>query len=221
MEIEVIQTAIIMGFILSFMVGPVFFILLETAITRGFRAAFVFDIGVVFADIAFILIAYFSSYRLLDNLSNDPLLYLIGGLVLVVYGLFLMFRVQPEKEESYVFNKSKNYLGLFVKGFFLNFINVGVLMFWLGTVLVVVPGLNNDEVLIIYFFSFLVGAYVLVDAVKIILAKQLRSKLTPVRIVYVKRLLGILLVVSGFFLMYKGVFLRESPLIDSSLDLRL
>ena len=38
-----IQTAIPLGFFLSFVVGPVFFVLLETSVTKGFRAATVFD----------------------------------------------------------------------------------------------------------------------------------------------------------------------------------
>ena len=51
---------------LSFLIGPVFFVLLETSAVKGFRAALVFDLGVVFADIVFILIAYFSSYKLIE-----------------------------------------------------------------------------------------------------------------------------------------------------------
>ena len=36
--IEDIQAAIPLGFFLSFMIGPVFFVLLETSIVKGFRA---------------------------------------------------------------------------------------------------------------------------------------------------------------------------------------
>jgi threonine/homoserine/homoserine lactone efflux protein len=39
------------GLFLSFMIGPVFFILLETSIIKGFRAALVFDLGVVLGDV--------------------------------------------------------------------------------------------------------------------------------------------------------------------------
>ena len=46
------------GIFLSFMIGPVFFILIETSIIKGFRAAIVFDFGVVLADIIFLIIAY-------------------------------------------------------------------------------------------------------------------------------------------------------------------
>ena len=53
------------GIFLSFMIGPVFFVLLETSIIKGFRAALVFDLGVVLGDIFFICVAYLVSYRLI------------------------------------------------------------------------------------------------------------------------------------------------------------
>ena len=39
-----IFTAIPLGFFLAFLLGPVFFVLLETAAIKGFRAALSFDI---------------------------------------------------------------------------------------------------------------------------------------------------------------------------------
>ncbi|MEP5940097.1 LysE family transporter, partial [Maribacter dokdonensis] len=85
--LEDIQAAVPLGFFLSFMVGPVFFVLLQTSAVKGFRAAITFDLGVLFADVLFILVAYFSSFQLLENLSNQPGLYVFGGVILLVYGL--------------------------------------------------------------------------------------------------------------------------------------
>ncbi len=85
--LEDIQAAIPLGFLLSFMIGPVFFVLLETSALKGFRAALCFDLGVVLADILFLTIAYFSSYQLLENLSNQPGLYVFGGMILAVFGV--------------------------------------------------------------------------------------------------------------------------------------
>jgi threonine/homoserine/homoserine lactone efflux protein len=64
--LEDIQAAIPMGFLLSFVIGPVFFVLLETSATKGFRAGLLFDLGVIFADVLFLAIAYFSSFQLLE-----------------------------------------------------------------------------------------------------------------------------------------------------------
>src|SRR5690625_1469298 len=74
-------------FLLAFAVGPVFFTLIETAITKGFRAALFLDLGSLFADIIFILIAFFSTQHILDKLRNDPGLLLFGGVILIAYGI--------------------------------------------------------------------------------------------------------------------------------------
>ena len=74
-----ILSGIPLGFFLAFMVGPAFFILLETAAMRGFKAAFAFDIGVIMADIVFIIIAYFSTSQLLRSIKDDPGLFIFGG----------------------------------------------------------------------------------------------------------------------------------------------
>ena len=78
------------------MIGPVFFVLLETSVVKGFRAAVVFDLGVVFADIVFILIAFFSSYRLIQSIKDDPALFIFGGLVMLTYGIISFVKNKKE-----------------------------------------------------------------------------------------------------------------------------
>ena len=94
--IDDIQAAIPLGFFLSFMIGPVFFVLIETSVTKGFRAAVVFDLGVIVADVFFIALAYFSSFQLLENLSNQPGLFVFGGMIITVYGI-IIFLKKPKK----------------------------------------------------------------------------------------------------------------------------
>ena len=91
--IQDILSGIPLGIFLSFMIGPVFFILLETSALKGFRAAFVFDLGVVFADIVFITIAYFSSYKLIQTIKNDPAIYVFGGILMLTYGVISYLKV--------------------------------------------------------------------------------------------------------------------------------
>jgi hypothetical protein len=55
--------------ILSFMIGPVFFILLETSIIKGFRAALVFDLELFL--ILFYRNSLFRSYRLIQSLKDQ------------------------------------------------------------------------------------------------------------------------------------------------------
>ncbi|WP_055447307.1 LysE family translocator [Lacinutrix mariniflava] len=209
--IEDIQAAIPLGFFLAFMIGPVFFVLIETSVIKGFRAALAFDLGVIVADILFIGIAYFSSFQLLENLSNQPGLYVFGGTILAVYGFIIYFKKQKKEaiQTMKIVIPKTNYFKLFIKGFFLNFINIGVLVFWLGIIIVVGPNLDNDPNRFILFFGAMIGAYFVTDIIKILLAKQLKNKLTPQAIIKVKRFLGLILVVCGTVLIIKGFLPKD------------
>ena len=199
---------------MAFMIGPVFFMLLQTSILKGAKAAIIFDLGVILGDITFILISYFGSRSLLEKIKDDPRLFFIGGLVMIVYGLITYIDKENKKEsletsEIIDVPVANNYLKLFVKGFFLNFINIGVLAFWLGTVLVVGPTLNMNEKSIFIYFSVIILGYFVTDLGKIFLAKQLKDKLTNNVVFRIKRVMGIILIIFGVFLMLKGFIPNE------------
>ncbi|MBT3741479.1 MAG: LysE family transporter [Polaribacter sp.] len=214
MDIYDFKNALIIGFFMAFMIGPVFFMLIQTSILKGARAAIVFDLGVIIGDLTFILIAYYGSRPLLEKIKDDPRLFFIGGLVLVIYGLITYFNKENKKEalESAKIIEvpiKNNYLKLFLKGYFLNFINIGVLAFWLGTVLVIGPALKMDQTAIFWYFGTILISYFVTDLGKIVLAKKLKNKMTP-RVIYrVKKIMGIILIICGVFLMLKGFIPSE------------
>ncbi|WP_299761861.1 LysE family transporter [uncultured Dokdonia sp.] len=212
--------ALTSGLVLAFMIGPVFFVLLETAATRGFRAAIIFNLGVFTADIVFIGIAYLSSYQLLENLSNAPGLYVFGGVILIVYGL-MMYLKRPTREmldPTRVKGGKHGYFQLFIKGFLLNFINIGVLVIWLGVIIVVGPTVDNDPVRLFTFLGIMLSTYFVVDLGKIVLAKQLKGYLTPRRIFKVKKLLGLILIICGLVLTVKGFLPKDKMDIKKGLE---
>ena len=83
-----ILTPITVGFFTAFIMGPVFWVLLETSITKGFKAAVAFDLGVMFADVCFIGVCYLGSFQLLEDDQNKQGLFVLGGTILLLYGLF-------------------------------------------------------------------------------------------------------------------------------------
>jgi threonine/homoserine/homoserine lactone efflux protein len=220
--IQDIFSGIPLGIFLSFMVGPVFFVLLETSAVKGFRAAFVFDLGVVVADIVFICIAYFSSYRLIQTIKNDPAIYIFGGILMLTYGIFTLLKTKKaikNLDESVIIEIiKKDYFSLFIKGFLLNFINVGVLLFWFLILITIGPKLQLETSRMIVFFSAVIASYLIIDIGKIILAKQLRHKMTPNNILKLKKLISVLLIIFGLVLMFQGWFPSENKLAKKVLE---
>ena len=223
MMLNDILSAIPLGFFLSFMIGPVFFVLLETSVVKGFRAALMFDFGVVLADIFFILIAYFSSYRLIESIKGDPSLFAFGGLIMLTYGIisFVKNRKESRKsidEEDPAELAKNNYFTLFIKGFFLNFINIGVLGFWLAILITIGPQLELKASRMMTFFTTLIVTYFITDIFKILLAKQLRNKLNPRNILLIKKIISIVLIVSGVFLLTQGWFPKERKIVNNAFE---
>jgi len=210
------------GLVLSFMVGPVFFVLLETSITKGFRSAIVFDLGVVLGDIFFIAIAYLGSYRLISSLKDDPALFIFGGIIMLSYGIISFLKLKKEEkindEEIDRDILKRNYGSLFVKGFLLNVINIGVLGFWLAVIISVGPKLEMQTPRMMTFFAAVIITYLLIDCAKILLAKQLKTKMTPTNILKIKKGISVVLMVFGFALVIQGWFPKEKEMVKNAFE---
>ncbi len=201
--------AALYGFILAFAVGPVFFIIIETSITKGFRSALTFDLGAIFPDIVFIVFAYYSTSRILEKIKDDPNLIIFGGLILCVFGVISYIKTSKSfrqiVREHYNVDPKKNLLGLFIKGFLLNFINFGVLAGWIG-VIVMANALTTTSQGVIIFLATVLISMLITDIAKILLAKKLKSKMTPRFIFKTKKWVSILIIVFGAAMIFQGVF---------------
>ena len=201
-----IRDALLVGFLLSIMLGPVFFMLIQTSITRGFRAAISFDLGVMLSDASLILLTYVGSKDWLEHLKNDVTIFFVGGLALILYGIFYAQKDTGQQADTPAKTNSKwSYVGLLFKGFLLNIINIGVLIFWIGTVAVIGPRLDMNPYKIIKFFCVVFGFYFCMDIIKILLAKKLRKKMTPKNIIRTRQYTGLGLIIFGVILSVKGL----------------
>ncbi len=219
--LDTILKAIPFGILLSFTIGPVFFVLLETSATKGFKSALVFDCGVLLADIIFLTIAFYSTNNLVDKIKQDPNYLILGGVLLTVYGIISFIKTSKSfreivKEHQRIIIK-KNYGKLFIKGFLLNFINIGVLIGWLGFIVIGSSLTNTKEELLVFLITILV-TYFFIDILKITAAKTLRSKLTPRRIFKTKKLVALVIILFGVLLIAQGFFPKEKDLLQEKIE---
>ena len=133
---ELILKGIVTGFILSIMIGPVFFVLLETSIRKGIKAALFFDFGVLLNDIVYILIAFvfYKEVNALFESQDNSVLRFIGGGLFISYGAYYFFlkKVNAKDLETNLDGDapSVNYMFLLIKGFLLNLANPMVVFYW-------------------------------------------------------------------------------------------
>jgi threonine/homoserine/homoserine lactone efflux protein len=205
-----ILTAIPFGIILAFTIGPVFFVLLETSVTKGVTSAIIFDLGVILADIVFILVIFKSTDTLLDKIKDDPKLLVFGGVLLVIYGLISFIKTSKSfrsivREHHRIELPKKDYGKLFIKGFLLNFINIGVLLGWLGFI-VIGTSITTSKNGVFIFIATMLTSYFLTDLFKIFMAKRLKSKLTPRLIFKTKKIVSLVILGFGILLLTQGLF---------------
>lgn len=216
-----IFAAIPFGFILAFTIGPVFFVLLETSATKGFKSALIFDCGVMLADIIFIIVAFFSTNRLLEKVKDDPSFLTFGGVLLLAYGFISFIKTSKSfrniVKEYHKIEIKKGYGKLFLKGFLLNFINIGVLFGWVAFI-VLGNSLTKSKDGVVVFLSTILIVYFLVDLVKIVVAKKLRNRLTPKLIFKTKKIISLVILGFGILLLVQGFFPKEKELIKERLE---
>ncbi|MBA6151963.1 LysE family translocator [Gelidibacter maritimus] len=219
--IDEILSAIPFGIILAFTIGPVFFVLLETSATKGFKSALIFDLGVMLADVLFIAVAFLSTNKLLDKIKDDPNFLVFGGVILVVYGIITFTKTSKSfrtiVREYHKVEFQKNYGKLFLKGFLLNFINIGVLVGWLGFI-IIANSFTESKSGVIVFLSTILVTYFIIDLFKILIAKKLKNKLTPRRIFKTKKIIALVILGFGILLLSQAFFPKEKELLKDRLE---
>ena len=199
--------AVPLGILLSFSFGPLFFILLETSISKGIKQAFFIDVGVVAADITFFSVAYFGASKLITE-ENQPALFVLGGVLLSSYGVLSFFKTYKKRKKQ---QKGKvkvietpNLFSLAIKGYLLNIINVAVLFFWTGVLFVIGPKFEMETGKIWRFFLATVSTYIIVNLCKYYFASKLKTKLTDSILYKMKQALNLFVFVFGVYLVVSG-----------------
>lgn len=215
---EFLLKACSVGFLLSVMIGPVFFVLLETSIRRGFRAALVFDLGVLISDALYILLAYLF-YAEVDKISsgtNKALFGFIGGGIFIIYGIVTFFKKNKPREETSIENivaPKIDFVRTFLKGFLLNFANPLILFYWFSVLTLANQSVSDgsSDFMLFLFLLIVLLTFLGVDLLKIVGAKQLKPLVTDKVLIGLNRLIGLVFFLFGVVLFVQNYF-RIYPL---------
>ncbi len=201
-------TGILLGLALVFAVGPVLFTVLKLRINYGIGMAFAFISGVWLSDLLWILTANLFSDLLGTLIFYKQSISLIGGLFLILLGLYYLFikKYHSKSEiDTGIKLPSTQYLRLFLTGFLINTLNPGVIALWFAAASKSHSNSVNERMLL---FGLCIGINVLADILKINLAGRLRDRLNDKTVLMINRIAGLLYLLFGAILII-GLFFDD------------
>ncbi len=187
-----------LGFGLAMMVfiGPVFFYLLKTSLQHGSRSGMAAAIGIFVSDVTAVVLCYFFARRLFEGGQNEFWLSIIGGTILIVFGLGYIFKPKLPSTKAIKINKS-DYATFFTKAFLVNFVNPFVFLIWISIIGVGQNKYDTEHEVVVFLAAALIGV-ITTDTLKVLGCRYLRKVIEPAFLIKVYRVIGLFIV--GFSL---------------------
>ena len=192
---DAVWNGFLFGLLLSVLIGPVFFALIQNSIEKGFWSGFFMAIGIALSDAFYIYITYFGVSRLVDNTTFNMWLGGIGGTIMLIFGCVYLFKPVPLKGAKQRHEEETKWFQQILKGFFRNGVNPFVLFFWIGVVSKVSIDFEGQPNLLTIFFVTLIATVFLTDVTKSYFAMKLSQIVTPRFMKIMNRVVGIALLV--------------------------
>ncbi len=207
---EALLSGMQFGIILSLMLGPIFFAIVQAGIEKGFRAGLTVGLGIWISDFLFIGFTFWGLNRL-EQLANHPdfelYLGLMGGLILFAFGIGAILAKAPDLNFDLPAISRKqqfqNYGNYWMKGFLVNTLNPFTVLFWIGinTTIVIKNDYGFTDAML--FFGGIMGVIMITDTLKAYLAKRIRKRMKAKHVLWVRRFSGAALVLFGVALVVR------------------
>lgn len=199
---EAMYKGLALGMALCISIGPSFFALIQTSIKNGYRSGIALAIGVFLSDVFCVAVAYLGASQLFEDPKNKLYIGLIGGTILMVFGIFNIFQKKAIAEENMEI-KEVNQTLIVLKGFVLNTFNPFVLLLWIAWMGLISSQSDFTAVHVILFFVTALATVLATDILKALAANKIARFLTPALLLWVNRIVGIIMIVCGLSLIYR------------------
>lgn len=197
---DAIVQGLTMGLILSTVIGPISFMLIDLGINSSLKSVFYLSLATFISDLTTILFLQFAACEFIKKYEDTDILYITGGSILIYLGLVSVLK--KPKKENFTNLSEVNLISLFVKGFLVNFLNPMIFFFWFGAVIAAVSAYENNTRLIITHF---LGGLIIVlscDFLKGYAAYNLKRFLTPTILKSIGKFSGIIIIGYGIKLIF-------------------
>ncbi|MCX6304319.1 MAG: LysE family translocator [Bacteroidetes bacterium] len=195
---------IILGLTVAISVGPALFALLQTSIKYGIKIGIFLAAGIFVSDLALVVGFYFGASAIVTNPKYHLVLGIIGGIVMLVYGIYTFFKKVSMTEQveaiSEIKVKKKGAMPYFFKGFVLNFANPFLWVFWITSMLAINATYGGNQKSVALFFAGSLSMILLTDILKVVLANKIKIAGNPQVKLWMNRIVGLLFMIIGTFI---------------------
>ena len=205
--LKTLAQGIALGFTVAVMLGPAFFTLIQTSIHRGFKSGVLLSLGIFFSDLSLVVLCGLGASQVVYDPNRKMILGVVSGIILILFGAFTFTRkVQIATDHTKVPIKVPKPFTFIAKGFFLNFANPFIWIFWIGVVGVVSSTYSEKLDSMLIFLIGTLGTILATDVIKSFVANKIKRILKPHFMTWLNRLVGISLIVFGVLLMMRVLF---------------
>lgn len=196
--LEAVLEGFALGGVLALMIGPVFFMLINTSLKKGLTPAVYMAFGVMLSDAMFISFAYFGSTYIRNFNLHNFTVGLIAGIILVIFGLVNLVKKPHLSDQSLALpDDSKTFFIDTGKGFMMNTLNPFALIFWMGVAGTVSVKESFSPLHLMVFFSATLATIFATDFLKAFLASRLKKIITYQFLLWMNRITGLALMAFG------------------------
>jgi len=193
------------GIVLAFLVGPVFFTIIQTSVEKGFWRGALVALGVSASDVLCVVICYFGLVQFAESPDFKINLSYAGSATLIVFGLYhLAVKSRKSLSPAEDMRRERGAFRYVLKGFVINGLSPTVLIFWIGTVSVASLDFGYSKgIEFLLFFSAVLTTVLGTDILKAYLAGRLRRLVTPRSLMIINVALGLGMIFFGVRLVIK------------------
>ncbi|MES2592004.1 MAG: LysE family translocator [Bacteroidota bacterium] len=206
MILKAILQGLILGTVLAIQPGPSFFTLLQTSSKKGFKSGLALAVGIFLSDVICVLLAYLGIAQLFNDPKNKAIIGLIGGCLLIIFGLVSILHKKSVEEERAIDIKAVNVPLFITKGFFLNLLNPSVIFLWVLWVGAVSSNKDFTKIHISLFFITTLCIVFFTDVLKAYFADKISKRLSHSILRKISLLLGVILIITGMVFIYRVIF---------------
>ena len=206
---DAVIKGITLGLLLSIAVGPILFTILKQSINNGVKGGVAFIIGVSLSDVTLVVVSNFFTELFTTLNTRREAIGIVGSTFLITVGIYFLFfkKVKANEEGKQLLKfRKRDYLKLFLTGYFMNILNPAIIIFWLTTSTAFAGHRINERVFI---FSIALVLVLIADFAKVLFANKIRQRLTVKNILLINRVNGMILIGFGLVLLWGLIFYAD------------